>query len=75
MLSKAADLIYEDHRRYQWLKNNCLEIVPESRDGPEYPRLRFSWDLYEYYRNKDNYNLRDEFDKAIDNKMGVIIKR
>lgn len=55
----------EDALRYQWLKENCLRIIPADRDGPEYPELRFVWDVMEYYKLK--YNPKDKLDKAIDN--------
>ena len=58
----------QDARRYRWLVRNCLREVPASRDGPEYPELRFYFQLYEYYVNKQPLT-KDLIDAEIDKRM------
>lgn len=59
---------YQDAKRYRWLKNNYVDVVPASRDGPEFPQLKFYWGLYTWYLDKQNPKdmLDDEIDKRMD---------
>ena len=56
-----------DAERYQWLKENCVRIVPASRDGPEYPQLILSWDVMEWYKHQRQP--KEDLDKVIDKAM------
>lgn len=60
--------LIQDSMNYNWLKNNCLHIVPEDREGPGFPQMSFSWDIMEYYKRKDNYKIKKEFDIAVTQK-------
>lgn len=45
-LEKKLQESREDAANYRWLRENCLKIAPATTDGPAYPMLRFTWDIW-----------------------------
>jgi len=58
--------ILEDHKRYQYLKNNCIKKITSDREGPSYTILIFKGTMTKDWKYDLDYM---DLDAAIDKAM------
>lgn len=58
--------IFDDSKRYQYLKNHCIKKIPGDREGPSYTVLEFKGAMTKDWKyDLDHMDLDAAIDKAI----------
>ncbi len=58
--------ILKDHKRYQYLKNNCIKKISGDREGPSYTVLVFKGSMTKDWKyDLDHMDLDAAIDKAM----------
>ena len=56
-------VMVSNEERYLYLKENHTLTIPADRDGPPYPALKFSWDIWNEH---PEISPKDGLDAAVD---------